>query len=153
MPSYKNSGPVPPIMQGSPPPPEMRVPFGDWDRAPWNRWTFQHVSEMVPTARIRRGDKVSALPAAQGSFDALAYRGVDGQETTFGQMLDDTYTDGILVWKNGKILHAIGVEIGDLGHRGLSDRGGASGPGRADHPLSAGTCRDGLERCQLAACA
>lgn len=105
MPSYKNSGPVPPIMQGSPPPPEMRVPFSDWDRAPWNRWTFQHVSEMVPTARIRRGDKVAALPTAVRSLDALAYRGVDGQQTTFGQMLDDTYTDGILVWKDGKVLH------------------------------------------------
>ncbi len=105
MPSYKNSGPVPPIMQGSPPPPEVRVPFNDWDRAPWNRWTFQHVSEMMPTARIRRGDKVAALPTAVGSLDALAYRSVDGQKTTFGQMLDDTYTDAILVWKNGRVLH------------------------------------------------
>lgn len=105
MTSYKNSGPIPPIMQGTPPPPEMRVPMIAWDRAPWNRWTFQRVSEMVPTARIRRGDKVSALPAAVGSLDALAYRGVDGRETTFGQMLDDTYTDGMLVWKDGRVLH------------------------------------------------
>lgn len=105
MPSYKNSDPVPPIMQGSPPPPEMRVPLIDWDRAPWNRWSFQHVSEIVPTARIRRGDKVTVLPAASGSLDALTYTGLDGNSTTFGQMLEDTYTDAMLVWKDGKLLH------------------------------------------------
>lgn len=103
--SYKNSDPMPPIMQGSPPPAEMRVPMIDWDRAPWNRWSFQRVSELVPTARIRRGDTVTPLPAASGKLDALAYRGPDGQMTTFGQMLDDTYTDAMLVWKDGKVLH------------------------------------------------
>jgi CubicO group peptidase (beta-lactamase class C family) len=105
MKSYRNSGPVPPIMQGSPPPLNMRVPLIDWDRAPWNRWTFQHVSEIVPTARIRRGDRVSPLPAATGSLDTLAYNGPDGMTTTFGQMLDDTFTDAMLVWKDGRILH------------------------------------------------
>lgn len=103
--SYKNSDPMPPIMQGSPPPPEMRVPLIDWDRAPWNRWSFQHVRELVPTARIRRGDAATALPAASGSLDDLHFCGPDGKITTFGQMLDDTYTDAMLVWKDGKVLH------------------------------------------------
>ncbi|MCX7287026.1 MAG: serine hydrolase [Rhodobacterales bacterium] len=105
MPSYRNSDPVPPIMQGSPPPPEMRVPLSDWDRAPWNRWTFQHVSEFVPTARIRRGDHITPLPAAESSLEALGYQGPDGKPTTFGKMLDDTYTDAMLVWKDGRMLH------------------------------------------------
>lgn len=39
--SYKNSDSAPPIMAGSPPPPEMRPPRADWDRAPWNRWAVQ----------------------------------------------------------------------------------------------------------------
>ena len=52
--SYKNSEPAPPILVGSPPPPEMRPPQIDWDRAPWNRKTFQRVREIVPTAAIRR---------------------------------------------------------------------------------------------------
>lgn len=103
--SYKNSDPMPPIMQGSPPPPDMRVPLIDWDRAPWNRWSFQHVRELVPTACIRRGEKVTPLPAASGSLDALKFRGLDGEITTFGQMLDDTYTDAMIVWKDGKVLH------------------------------------------------
>ena len=105
MSSYKNSDPVPPIMRGSPPPPDMRVPLIDWDRGPWNRWSFHHVSEMVPTAPIRRGDYLSPLPRAQGSLDLLAYTGIDGRPTTFAAMLDDTYTDGMFVWKDGRVLH------------------------------------------------
>jgi CubicO group peptidase (beta-lactamase class C family) len=105
MPSYKNSGPLPPIMVGSPPPPDMRVPRIDWDRAPWNRWSFHHVSEMVPTAPIRRGGQVSALPVAAGRLDDFTYAGTGGAQISFARMLDDTYTDAMLVWKDGRILH------------------------------------------------
>lgn len=103
--SYKNSGPVPPIMQGSPPPRAMRVPLIDWDRAPWNRWAFHHVSELVPTAPIRRGPSVSALPEVSDRLDDFTYVGPDGTETSFAEMLDETYTDAMLVWKDGRILH------------------------------------------------
>lgn len=105
MQSYKNSGPTPPIMVGTPPPPEWRVPMIDWDRPPWNRWAFQHVREIVPTAPIRRADRASALPEATGRLDDVSYVGADGRKTTFGQMLDDTYTDAMFVWKDGQVLH------------------------------------------------
>lgn len=77
----------------------------DWDRAPWNRWTFQHVSEMIPTARILRGESVAPLPIASGSLDSFTFADRDGQETTFGAMLDATFTDAMFVWKDGKVLH------------------------------------------------
>lgn len=103
--SYRNSETPPPIMKGTPPPPEMRVPPLDWDRPPWNRWTFQRVRQMTPTAPIRRGARVSPLPAATGNLDSLAYRRADGTETTFAAMLDETYTDAMWVWKDGRVLH------------------------------------------------
>lgn len=103
--SYRNSETPPPIMEGAPPPAEMRVPFLDWDRPPWNRWTFQRVRQMLPTAPIRRGTRVSALPEASGDLDDFAYRRGDGRATTFAQMLDDTYTDAMWVWKDGRVLH------------------------------------------------
>lgn len=105
MQSYKNSGPIPPIMVGSPPPPEMRPPMIDFDRPPWNRWAFQHIGELLPTARIRRADQPSPLPTGTDALSGFTYKGHDGQETSFGQMLDDTYTDAIYVWKNGRVLH------------------------------------------------
>jgi CubicO group peptidase (beta-lactamase class C family) len=60
---------------------------------------------MVPTAPIRRGDRVSPLPVASGSLDDFTYPDTDGSETRFSQMLDETYTDAMLVLKDGKILH------------------------------------------------
>ena len=105
MQSYRNSDTAPPIMLGAPPPPEWRVPRIDWDRAPWNRWTFQRVSQMMPTAPIRRGDAVSALPAAEGRLDDLTYTDRHGAATSFGRMLDDTYTDAMLVAVDGRIVH------------------------------------------------
>ena len=115
MTSYRNSDPVPPIMQGSPPPPAMRVPLIDWDRPPWNRWAFQHIREILPTAAIRRADHPSPLPAATGSLDRFTYRDHDGQQTSFARMLDDTYTDAMLVWKSGAVLH-------ESYHNGMTDR-------------------------------
>jgi hypothetical protein len=103
--SYKNSDPVPPIMVGSPPPPDMRPPMIDWDRAPWNRQTFQHVREIVPTAAIRRAAVTSSLPEVAGSLMDFSYVGPDGLSTTFGEMLNDTYTDAVLVWADGEIQH------------------------------------------------
>ena len=103
--SYKNSDAVLPIMSGSPPPPQMRVPMMDWDRGPWNRWAFQHVREMVPTAPIRRAAVPSPWPEAVGSLDDFGYVGPDGTSTSFARMLDDTYTDAVLVWADGKVQH------------------------------------------------
>ena len=71
MPSYRNSDTAIPIMQGSPP--RLIPPRIDWDRAPWNRWSFQHVREIVPTAEVWRGRApVRACPATIAIFDRLA---------------------------------------------------------------------------------
>ena len=115
MKSYKNSDPIPPIMQGSPPPPEMRPPMIDWDRAPWNRWAFQHVREVVPTRAIRRAVQPSVLGTGTSALNDFTYKGIDGQMTSFAQMLDDTYTDAIYVWKNGRVLH-------ESYHNGMNER-------------------------------
>lgn len=115
MSSYKNSESAPPIMQGTPPPKDMRIPMIDWDRAPWNRWAFQHVRELLPTAAIRRADRASPLPKLAGRLDDFTYSGLDQRQTSFAQMLDDTYTDAILVWKNGTILH-------ESYHNGMNER-------------------------------
>jgi CubicO group peptidase (beta-lactamase class C family) len=93
----------------------MRVPLLDWDRPPWNRWAFQHIREILPTAAIRRAATPSPLPAATGDLGGFTYQGLDGQQTSFARMLDDTYTDAILVWKNGTTLH-------ESYHNGMTDR-------------------------------
>ncbi|MEM7598261.1 MAG: serine hydrolase [Pseudomonadota bacterium] len=104
MESYKNSDPRPPIMQGSPPPPEWRVPMIDWDRGPWNRWAFQHVREILPTGAVACGDHVSDLPEALEPIEEIAFDAPRGK-TTVADWIDDDYTDGLLVMLDGEIIH------------------------------------------------
>jgi CubicO group peptidase (beta-lactamase class C family) len=102
MSSYRNSEPRLPIMRGAPPvliPPKM-----DWDRPPWNRWAFQNVRQILPTAEVWRGwGNVRILPRDDRELDGLEVRSSAGAITTLAGLLDETYTDGFLVVKNGAI--------------------------------------------------
>ena len=80
------------------------VPHEDWDRPPWNRWTFQHVREFVPTAQVRRGTgPVTPLPRAVRDLDSISFES-DGVRQTVREFLDSSYTDGFLVLHRGRIL-------------------------------------------------
>ena len=63
------------LMQGTPPPPADRlVTLANWQDPPFNRWAFQHVRDLVPTARIARGEgPVWRLPRAERDLDALRF--------------------------------------------------------------------------------
>ncbi len=101
---YRNSDPRPPIMAGSPP--RMVPPRLDWDRAPWNRWAFQHMREILPTVEVWRGDgPVSALERAEADLDELPVTDSFGRPTTLAGLLDETYTDGFLVLKDGAVVY------------------------------------------------
>jgi CubicO group peptidase (beta-lactamase class C family) len=104
--SYRNSDPHPPIMQGSPPPPEWRVPRATWDSPPWNRWSFQNVRRILPTANISRGTgPVRQLERAPAEIGEVSFTAVSGATWTIDQMLDGTYTDGFLILRGGRIVH------------------------------------------------
>ena len=106
MTSYKNSEPTPPTMLGSSTPKEWRVPLIDWDRPPWNRWTFQNIRQILPTANIRHNkDHISELEYDLTNIDDILFEDINGDDTTISKMLDDTYTDGFLVHIDGKIIH------------------------------------------------
>ena len=131
------------ILQGFPPPPEQRVPHEDWDRAPWNRWTFQHVREYVPTTEVWRGNgPVWTLERKPQHLGSIEFGDNHEQKTTLQQWIDSSYTDGILVshkaaivleqYHNGmdeRTLHlsqsmaksVVGVVAGILIGRGLID--------------------------------
>jgi CubicO group peptidase (beta-lactamase class C family) len=101
--SYRNSEPRPPIMQGSPP--ALVPPKLDWNYAPWNRWSFQHVRELLPTAEVWRGaGPVRQLPRDERGLDELPVVGVDGEAASLATLLDQTYTDGFLVLKRGAVV-------------------------------------------------
>ena len=103
MDSYRNGEPHPPIMRGSPP--KMVPPRLDWDRPPWNRWSCQPIREIVPTVEVWRGEMpVRALPNAPVDLEALPVVDSVGSPTSLIGLLDETYTDGFLVLKNGTVV-------------------------------------------------
>ena len=98
MSSYRNSDPRPPIMEGAPP--QMVPPRMDWDRPPWNRWAFQNIRMILPTAEVWRGDgPVRQLPRKEQNLDDLPVTSVSGASTSLAGLLDETYTDGAVVYE------------------------------------------------------
>ncbi|WP_448955675.1 serine hydrolase domain-containing protein [Labrys neptuniae] len=80
------------------------IPREDWDRAPWNRWSFQHVRELVPTAQVWRGaGPVTPLPAALQDIDAIGFES-DGQASTVGSFFEANFADGLLVLHRGQVV-------------------------------------------------
>ena len=102
--SYKNSQQPAPIVQGTPVPPEWRIPRDGYDRPPFNRWTFQNMSQVALSADVQRADTVWDMPSALQDVDDIAFETVSGQPTTWAGMLDDTYTDAALIWHDGRII-------------------------------------------------
>jgi hypothetical protein len=91
-------------MAGDPPPPDRLVNTANWQEPPFNRWGFLHVRELIPTARISRGEgPPTPLPAGERSIDPLVFR-FEGEELTVAQMLDATYTDALLVLHEGRVV-------------------------------------------------
>lgn len=93
------------LMDGSPPfTKDNLVTLENWQRAPFNRWAFQHVRELIPTARIPRGDGPAwELPADERDLDGVRFMTWLG-ELTVSELLDQTYTDGFLVIHQGRIV-------------------------------------------------
>ncbi len=95
----------PALMTGPPPfPPEARVTLANWQEPPFNRWAFQHVRELIPTARISRGDG-PARPLPRAERDVLAFGfGYGDRELTVAELLEETYTDGFMVLHQGQVV-------------------------------------------------
>ena len=82
------------------------IPKADWDRPPWNRWAFQHIREILPTAEVWRGaGPVRDLPRNEIDLDGLKVRGLAGSEVSLAAFLDETFTDGLIVLNNGAIAY------------------------------------------------
>jgi CubicO group peptidase (beta-lactamase class C family) len=81
-----------------PPRPEERWTLDTWREPPLNRRSYQHMREIVPTARVAASRAVSALaPGASIALDRVGVTHPDGREETAAAVLARTFTDGFLV--------------------------------------------------------
>lgn len=85
--------------------PEHQVTLANWRKAPFNKWSFSHVREIVPSAEIAHDPKaVRQLPSAPVDLSGLSVES-GGVPRSFGEFLDFTDTDGLVVLHRGSIVH------------------------------------------------
>lgn len=96
------------IMVGSPPPRDRVVVFenGAFRNFPELRWSWSNIRQLVPTVNVWRGaGPASDLPRADQDLGQIASVTMEGRPMTFAQMLKETYTDGIAVLHQGKLVY------------------------------------------------
>ncbi|HTH92355.1 serine hydrolase, partial [Mycobacterium sp.] len=78
--------------------------MADWQTAPANTWSFIHLREVVPTARISRGTgPVRELAHGPAAPLDVGLERTDGTSASVRDVLSGTYTDGYLVLQHGRI--------------------------------------------------
>jgi CubicO group peptidase (beta-lactamase class C family) len=94
------------LMKGFPPPAELQVTLANWRKPPFNKWSFQHVREIIATADMSNDpDKVRKLSSApQNKFADLAIK-TEGGAYGMEAFLRATDTDGLLIMRGGRILY------------------------------------------------
>ena len=98
------------LMRGSPPPPGRVVTLENWQEAPFNRWGFLHVRELIPTANISRcGTPEYELPREERDLAGFEFEH-EGDRVTFSQMLEATFTDGVIIVHRGRVIYESYVE-------------------------------------------
>jgi CubicO group peptidase (beta-lactamase class C family) len=95
----------PNLMSGAPPfAPDRLVTLDAWQDPPGNRWAFQHVRELIPSARIRRGvGPVWELQRDERPLGSVRFEAA-GRSMTVAELLDESSTDGFLVLHGERIL-------------------------------------------------
>jgi len=91
-------------MKGFPPEPDSRVTLANWQDPPFNRWSFSHLRELVPTHPVGNGDtSYTHAVAIDEGLDSLLVPRVDRDPTSLETFLDDSYTDAVVVIHDGAI--------------------------------------------------
>lgn len=91
------------MMTTFPPAPDKLVTLANWRKPPFNRWAFNHVSELVPSAFIRTSPGTRQLESAPMGLNEfkLPYA---GKVLSIDGWLDETFTDSMVVLKDGKLV-------------------------------------------------
>lgn len=80
------------------------VTIANWRTAPYSRWSFQNLREMVPTAEIRAGaEEPEAALSSSPLLDTPLETGLAGT-TNARAFLDYAHTDAFVLMKGGRIV-------------------------------------------------
>jgi len=87
--------------------PREQVTVENWDKGgALSHWVYTHVSEVFPTAVVRRGGAILDLPVQiRPEIGALKLKKPDGSEQTLDQYIKNGAVDGCLVVHASKIVY------------------------------------------------
>lgn len=92
------------LMTGFPPTLDNRVTLANWRSPPFNKWGLQHVREILPTSPVPNNPD-TVRPLEVGDVVPLNFECTHGDQTiTLDSMIDLTHTDGLLVFRGGRIV-------------------------------------------------
>src|SRR5215470_10443364 len=92
------------IMTGFPPAPEDQVSLANWREAPFNRWSFRHVRELIPTADIAHDPhRARPLPVELIETGKIRIRGARGHVLSLDDFLMAASTDSLVILHRGRI--------------------------------------------------
>jgi len=94
-------------MSGFPPPTESRVTLANWQDPPYNRWSFQHLRELIPTQRIPRGPgpwRALSPHADSPVLDDITVHRLAGHTSSFAEVIAETWTDAVVVLHDGQLV-------------------------------------------------
>jgi CubicO group peptidase (beta-lactamase class C family) len=80
------------------------VLLGNWRENPFNRWSFQNLGELVPTARVAAAPGVVEAPVRDMGGLLGEKVSVGSAPETVAEFLARSSTDGLTVMKGGKII-------------------------------------------------
>jgi CubicO group peptidase (beta-lactamase class C family) len=94
------------MMKTFPPSEDEQVTLANWRVAPFNKWAFHHVREVVASAEIANNpDDVHPLPEAPVDLSGLTVADDKGEGLELAGFLAATDTDGLVILKGGRIIH------------------------------------------------
>src|ERR671915_2441527 len=83
----------------------MQVTLANWRTAPFNRWAFHHVRELVPTADIPNDPaRMRSLPFEEVQLKALRIDPDSGEAMGIEAFLRETDTDAMAIVHRGRLV-------------------------------------------------
>ena len=91
-------------MSGFPPAESGQETLANWRTAPYMKWAFQHVREIVPSADIANSpDGVWRLESEPKDWSSFSFRH-GGEIYSLDRFVADTDTDGLAILHRGKVI-------------------------------------------------
>ena len=93
-------------MKHFPPGEGEQVTLANWRNAPFNKWAFHHVREVIPSAEITNDpDTAAVLTEAPEDLSSFGVADDGGKTLDLAGFMEATDTDGLVILKSGRIIH------------------------------------------------